>query len=68
MHPKIRYFALYLFCKADPFVALHRGSGDNEIVRFYPLTKASAWRLAGVSQVLPGHHTVSGQGWSWTRA
>ncbi len=68
MHPKITHFKLYMLAHGDPFVALSRGSGDNTIVRFYTLYKATAWRLAEVSRMFRGNHSVDGQGWSWTRA
>ncbi len=62
MHPKITYVALYMF-STHPWVSIHR----EKIIRFYPLTNATAWRFAKATEMI-GTHLVDGLGWSWRRA
>ena len=64
---KITHIQTYMYCYGDcePFVAIHRGGSDR--VRFYTLTKASAWRLASAIPYGKGRYGVDGQGWSWIR-
>jgi len=61
---KIRSIHLYLRTYGNPWVAVHRGND----IRFYNLTRASAWRLTRATYGLNGSHSVSGLGWSWTRS
>lgn len=62
----ITHVSVYMYCvnNAPPFAAIDR---NGKRLRFYHLTRASAWRLAEACQRLQGRLSVGGQGWRWTR-
>lgn len=61
----INSVSTYLYPASDgkPIVAIHREHRS----KFYPLTRASASRLAGVVRRTKGYTWVDGLGWLWVR-